>query len=310
MSEKPEENSDYHILEQQQPPTRDLYKQPGANISTDLEYTYAKDTNIPRINFHKTAVPQKPEGSGAYHTLEEKQPPATDLYKQPDTNIPIELEYSYAKDTDIPRITVDKRAVLDKPDGNGAYHTLEQEQPPPTDLYEQPDTNTPSELEYSYAKSADIPRITFETTAVPHKPESNAVYNTEKNQQPTIDLYEHPGANIPIELEHTYAKDTKIPKIPTDERSVDNEDNVPATSTGDALYHTLEQEEPASNEQDYNNGTNTDIPSVPMGAHQYNGPSSPPDGSGLYHTLEKPKSPETPVYSTLEKSTNNADTWL
>ena len=242
VPKEPVGNGVYHTLEQDQPPATDLYKQPDTNIPSEPEYSYAKDTDIPKIIVDKTAVLEKPEGNGAYHTLEQEQPPATDLYKQPDTNILSELQYSYAKDTDIPKIIVDKTAVLEKPQGNGAYHTLEQEQPPATDLYKQPDTNIPSEQQYSYAKDTDIPRITVDKTTS-EKPANNTVYQTlEKEQPPSTGLHKQTEADIPTELEYTYAKDTEIPRISVETKA--NRDSVPVTGTTDKLYQTLRPRRP------------------------------------------------------------------
>ena len=148
----------------EQPPTTGLYKLPGTNIPTELEYTYAKDTDIPRVTVDKKTVPEEPSTSNAvYHTLEQEPPPTAHLYKLPGTNIPTELEYTYAKDTDIPRVTVDKKTVPEEPTSNAVYHTLEQEPPPTAHLYKLPGTNIPTELEYTYAKDTDIPRITTNT---------------------------------------------------------------------------------------------------------------------------------------------------
>ena len=101
----PENPPVYHILEQPegQGAGDNFYSCPGSTIittppSTELEYTYAKDTEIPRRS-SKDEKPDTKEDSisattneALYHTLEHEESPST------------QEEYSYAKDTDVPSI--------------------------------------------------------------------------------------------------------------------------------------------------------------------------------------------------------------
>ncbi len=110
----------YHTLKQPGKPSDD-YNYPGnTNIanqpSSEMEYTYARDTDIPRVTTDKKAGPKKPASDAVY-------PP--DLYKCPGTNIPAELEYIYAKDADIPRTHGDPSP----PPNCALYHTLEEKNP-------------------------------------------------------------------------------------------------------------------------------------------------------------------------------------
>ena len=114
----------YHTLEApKQPNDSDDNYPDTTNIrkpqaSPELEYSYAKDTSIPKLNITKKI---EDASNAVYHTLEEGQPPTNDLYKEPGTSIPAELEYTYAKNTETPRIAVAPEDAV--------YHTLEQEQP-------------------------------------------------------------------------------------------------------------------------------------------------------------------------------------
>ncbi len=105
----------YHTLEQPGQPSDDhFYSYPeNTNIakppSSELEYSYAKDTDIPA---NQETVPEEPASNAVYHTLEQEQTPTTDLYNLPGTNIPTELEYTYTKDTDIPRFTTNTKSAV------------------------------------------------------------------------------------------------------------------------------------------------------------------------------------------------------
>ena len=227
----------------------------------------------------------------------------SDTYSCPDGDIvtnPLstEHEYAYAKETDFPKSGGGTKAEAKEQINNSrVYETLEQSGEPNDDsFYNYPEntiTKAPeSELEYAYAKDTDLPRISTDKTAFPEKSGSNAVYHTlEQGQRPSTDVYNQPGGNILADLEYTYAKDTKIPRIPIDTKSEAKGDGVPATSTNDT-YHTLEQEEPASNENEYSYAKNTDTPSIPLDTLQNNGHSS----------RAEPKPPQQQVYSTLEES--------
>ena len=162
-AQDPEKNAVYHTLEQPgQPSDDDFYSYPeNTNIakppSSELEYTYAKDTDFPKGNPNaKVAASQPGQPS---HDNFYSYPENTNIAKPPSS----ELEYSYAKDTDIPRVIANQKTMPEEPPSNAVYHTLEREQPPTTDLYELPGTNIPTELEYTYAKATDIPRITTNT---------------------------------------------------------------------------------------------------------------------------------------------------
>ena len=114
----------YHTLEQPDQPTNDLYSYAYAtNIakpsSSEPEYTYARNTDTPKVTADKVVVPQTPANSAVYHTLEET--PIANVYKTPGDNIPTEPEYTYAKDTDIPR-TKENSASINSP----LYHTIKE----------------------------------------------------------------------------------------------------------------------------------------------------------------------------------------
>ena len=151
--------------------------------STEQEYTYARqDTNFSPSGDAGT-------NNAVYHTLEQPQRPADDgIYNDLDNtaiaNPPSsELEYTYAKDTDVPRFMVNK-ATKDAAN-KAVYHTLEQpEQQPDDGTYSYLDntsiTKPPaSELEYTYAKDTDLPRINNINQNTPAKsPANNALYHT------------------------------------------------------------------------------------------------------------------------------------
>ena len=171
--------------------------------SSELEHTYAKDTDFPKRNPNtKAAASQDPEKNAVYHTLEQPGQPSDDhFYDYPDnTNIAkpptSELEYTYAKDTEFskgnPNTKVATSQDLEK---NVVYHTLEQpEQPSDDQFYSNPESTNiakppSSALEYSYADT-DIPRVIANQKTVPEEPANNAVYHTlEQEQPPTTDLY-------------------------------------------------------------------------------------------------------------------------
>ena len=83
--------------------------------STEQEYTYVDNTNIPKKTDDRKTVPVGFNSNGAvYHILKQPGEPSDD-YNYPDnTNIAnqpsSEMEYTYARDTDIPRVTTDKKA--------------------------------------------------------------------------------------------------------------------------------------------------------------------------------------------------------
>ncbi|CAB4014860.1 Tyrosine kinase receptor Cad96Ca, partial [Paramuricea clavata] len=141
----------------------DIYSNPDSNmvgipVSTEQEYTYANNTYLPRSSVGTKPTTKEPIRNGAvYETLEQPgQMTDDDFYNYPDnTNIAnpgsSELEYIYAKDTDLPRATANTKAVrerdIEPATCGGLYHTLEQEGPAST------------EQEYSYAKNTDMPSI-------------------------------------------------------------------------------------------------------------------------------------------------------
>ncbi|CAB3997865.1 Hypothetical predicted protein [Paramuricea clavata] len=296
----------------------DTYSYPDSNIipnptSSEQEYTYAKDTDFHKSSVNTKATSEKPISNGVvYQTLEQpEQPTVDDFYNYPDNtntakpSVSSEQEYTYAKDTDVPRDNPNTKVSTQYPANRAVYHTLEQpEQPSDDDFYHYPDntniTKTPSsELEYTYAKDTDFPRGNTNTKVTTQDPANRAVHHTlEQPEQPSDDDFYHYPDNTNItkppssELEYTYAKDTEIPKSFVNTKTVPKGDSSPAAT--DALYDT-----PGS---EYSYVKNTDILSIPLGTEQTtNEHSSPlPDNSGLYHTLEEPNSPQAPVYSTLE----------
>ena len=183
-------NAVYHTLEQPQRPADDgiynyLDNTAIANPpSSELEYTYAKDTDVPRFIVDKAT--KDSANNVLYHTLEQLADDGAYSYLD-NTRItkPLtsELEYTYAKDTDLPRVIVDKAAQnsANKP----VYPTIEQpEQPADDGTYSYPDNTSitkppPSELEYTYAKDTDLPRINNINQNTPAKsPANNALYHT------------------------------------------------------------------------------------------------------------------------------------
>jgi hypothetical protein len=151
----------------------------------------------------------------------------------------------------------------------------------PSDLYSVPDekitANSPSnDQEYAYARGTDFPRNKGQNNGGLHKtyeqsetPKDEFLYTlpqkTKKDNKP------------PSEIDHTNA----------------NNDTMP-----NALYHTLEQEEPtASHDEEYSYAKNTEIPLIPVCAQRNNGNSSPPERSKLHSTLEEPAAPDDEEYS-------------
>ena len=160
----------------------------------------------------------------------------------PDANIPTELEYTYAIDTEEPRANLDINIPSQDPVNNAMYHTLEDPEQMADHFYHYPD-------------------------------------NTKES---TVDLYKEPGTNIPTEQEYTDAKDTEIA-------------TTSFKATNDAVYHTLEQEDPASTYQERSYAKN--IPSISLAIHF---PSSPDSD----HSLEQLSPPQAPLYSILEESSD------
>ncbi|CAB4044570.1 Hypothetical predicted protein, partial [Paramuricea clavata] len=110
--------------------------------SSELEYIYAKDIDLPRATANTKAVRERnsePATSGdLYHTLEQEGPAST------------EQEYSYAKNTDMPSIPwsiVQTSNGHSSPVSNSAlYHTQEEPNPPQPPVYstlEEPDVGNP-----------------------------------------------------------------------------------------------------------------------------------------------------------------------
>jgi hypothetical protein len=100
--------------------------------TSELEYTYAKDTDFPR----NTGEDRKIKGDGVpatatsddgfYHTLESEEP------------VPHDQEYSYAQNTDIPSHLPGTQQNNDHStptENTGVYHTLEEPVPPQLPVY-------------------------------------------------------------------------------------------------------------------------------------------------------------------------------
>jgi hypothetical protein len=200
----------------------------------ELEYTYAKDTDIPRVNIDKTE-PQAPAANAVYHTLdEEEQQPTTDLYKHPGANISPEPEYTYAKDNDVPRNVAGKTALSEEPDGNLVYQTLEQEQPSIVDLHKHPGASIPNELEYTYAKDTEIPRIAVNGSAERDSVPATGISYPKIPDSTRI-------ASTVNENEYSYFTNTDVCSIPLDAEQR-NEYSGPQNDT--TPYHTLEEPPP------------------------------------------------------------------
>ena len=184
--------------------------------SSEQEYTYGQSTHFLRSSVGTN--------NAVYHTLEQPEQPTDDeTYSYLDNttiaNPPLsELEYTYAKDTDLPRVGGTNTAAKD-PANNPVYNTLEQPEQPDDGSYSYPDTTSigkpPPELEYTYAKDTDLPRVNVDTAA--KDPTSNAVYHTleQPEQQPDDGSHSYPDntsiGKPPPELEYTYTKDTDLP---------------------------------------------------------------------------------------------------
>ena len=323
-------NAVYHTLEQPDQPTDDgSYSYPDNTSitkppSSELEYTYAKDTDSPRVIVNKAA--QNSANKVVYQTLEQpEQQPDDGTYSYLDntsiTKPPAsELEYTYAKDTDLPRVKVDKAA---KDSVNKAvYHTLEQpDQPTDDGTYSYPDntsiTKPPaSELEYTYAKDTDSPRINNINQNTPAKsPANNALYHTLEQlaDDGAYSYLDNTRITKPLtsELEHTYAKDTDLPRVIVD-KAAQNSANKP-------VYHTLEQPEQPADDGTYSYLDNTSITKPPASELEYtyakdtdlprinninqNTPAKSPANNALYHTLEQPEQPaDDGTYSYLDNT--------
>ncbi|XP_028417704.1 uncharacterized protein LOC114542160 [Dendronephthya gigantea] len=259
----------YHTLEQ--PPSDDLYnyiddtkiKNPSA--SPELEYTYSKDTDIPKNPRQRRVAPKEPE---LYHTLE--QPPSDDFYNYIDNtkiknpSASPELEYTYSKDTGVPKNPQQTKIA---PKGPAVYETLENLSS--DDVYNYIDNTNiakpvTSEQEYTYASDTNLLRASQNGKRKPTA--SDAVYHTLEQDQPLPS-----SSEIPSEMEYSYAKSTNLPRKPS-----------------------------ATNDDEYSYAKNTDVSS--MGIKQNNtGSCAPPTDNDLYHTLEEPNQPNVPVYSTLEE---------
>ena len=235
-TQNPANRAVYHTLEQPgQPNDDDFYHYPdNTNItkppSSELDYTYAKDTDFPRGNPDTKVATQDPANRAVYHTLEQPgKPNDDDFYHYPDnTNITkptsSELEYIYAKDTEIPRVIADKKAAPETT-SNAVYHTLEHE-PPTTDIYKSPGTKIPTDLEYTYAKDTEIPKSFVNAPAA-----SDALYHTPGQEEPAL-----------TEPEYSYAKNTDMPSIQLRTKQTTNEHSSLPDNSG--LYHTLEEPNP------------------------------------------------------------------
>jgi hypothetical protein len=158
-----------------------------------------------------------------YHTLEQPgKPNDDDFYHYPDnTNITkppsSELEYIYAKDTEIPRLVIADKKAAPETTSNAVYHILEHE--PPTGI------KIPTDLEYTYAKDTEIPKSFVNSPAA-----SDALYHT-------------PGQEAPTEPEYSYAKNTDMPSIQLRTKQTTNEHSSPLPDNS-GLYHTLEEPNP------------------------------------------------------------------
>ena len=305
----------YHTLEQPEKPTDDGTYSYLDNTtitnppSSELEYTYAKDTVLPRVAGTNTAA-KDPANNPVYNTLEQ---PDDGSYSYPDTTSigkpPPELEYTYAKDTDLPRVNVD--TAIKDPTSNAVYHTLEQpEQQPEDGSYSYPDNTStgkpPPELEYTYAKDTDLPRVNVNQMTPAKDPTSNAMYHTlEQPEQQSDDSYSYPDNTTVTnqaspELDYTYAKDTDIPRAITDTKDVSVEKSAP--DNNNVVYHNLEQDEPVPAENEYSDANNTEIPSIDKSTPpKTNVLSTISDNNDLHLTPEELNPSQAPVYSTLEE---------
>lgn len=119
----------------QQELDEDFYNYPDnyaktAKPASELEYTYAKDTNVPTAAVNKKGLkPKDNAGQALYHTLKQEQSHSKDLYNEPGSTISTQLENAYAKDTESPIVrksTPYKKDTI--PQSNDPmYQVLEQE---------------------------------------------------------------------------------------------------------------------------------------------------------------------------------------
>ena len=311
----PANNPVYNTLEEPEQPDDSSYSYPDTtsigNQPPELEYTYATDTDLPRVNVDTAA--KNPTSNAVYHTLEQPEQPDDGSYSYPDTtsigNPPPELEYTYAKDTHLPRVNVDT-ATKDLV-SNAVYHTLEQpEQQPDDGSYSYPDNTSigkpPPELEYTYTKDTDLPRVNMNQMTPAKNPTSNTMYHTlEQPEQQSDDSYSYPDNTTVTnqgspELEYTYAKDTDIPRATADTKSVSVGKSAPV-NTG-VVYHNLEQDEPVPAENEYSYAKNTEIPLIDKGSPpKTNVLSTVSDNNDSHLTPEELNPSQAPVYSTLEE---------
>ena len=276
-----------------------LYRNTIANpASSEQEYTYSQDTHFPRSGvgtnnavYHTLEQPEQPTDDGTYSYLDNTttaNPPSS------------ELEYTYAKDTDLPRATGTNTAAKN-PANNPLYNTLEQPEQPDDGSYSYPDTtsigNPPPELEYTYAKDTELPRVNVHTAV--KNPTSNAVYHTlEQPEQPDDGSYSYPDntsiGNPPLEIEYTYAMDTELPRASVHTATKD--------PTSNAVYHTLEQpEQPDDGSYSYPNTTSIGNPPPELEYTYAKDTELPrvsvhtaikdPTSNAVYHTLEQPEQP-------------------
>ena len=162
---------------------------PDDNVTTtpasdQQEYSYAQVSDLDKKNSNSD-----PENHAVYHTLEqpEEQGAGDNFYSSPDNTIitnpsSTELEYTYAKDTEIPRHSPKDQKPGTEEDSTSAttnealYHTLEHEESPST------------QEEYGCAKNTDAPSI---PSATEH------MNNTDSLFSPTSNLYHTLEPNPP-----------------------------------------------------------------------------------------------------------------
>ena len=166
---------------------------PDDNVTTtpasdQQEYSYAQVSDLDRRNSNSDL-----ENHAVYRTLEQpvEQGTGDNFYSCPGntiiTNPPsTELEYTYAKDTEIPTHSSKDQTSMTKEDSTSAttnealYHTLEHEESPST------------QEEYGCAKNTDVPSIPSATEQMDNtdslfSPTSNLYHILEPNP-PDIDL--------------------------------------------------------------------------------------------------------------------------
>ena len=278
----------------------DTYNYPGTIISRnpkspEFEFSHVKDTDFPRLSAGAREPAERPADNGAECQTSER--PDTTTIKIPSS----ELKYTYAKDTELPRVTVATEAT--HPANNAIYHILEQpEQSTEGESCNNPDTTiitkptSSSELECTDAKDIRATAKESVNDAFYHTLEQleQSTEGESCNYPDTTTVAKSPSSS---ELECTDAKDTKA---------------TAKDSVNDVVYHTLEQLEqstegescnypdtttiakPSTSGLECTDAKDTDIPKATTNAATV---TEEPVSNAMYHTMEHEKPPTKDLYN-------------